>query len=73
MALRRGIRWVVRHGLVRHTVRRQMRAGDLGSRLMMDPVVREDPFPCYDELRARGRLVRTDLALLSAHHDVCLA
>ncbi|MGH3722323.1 MAG: cytochrome P450 [Pseudonocardiaceae bacterium] len=73
MALRRGIRWVVRHGLVRRTVQRQMRTGDLGSRLMIDPVVREDPFPYYDELRARGRLVRTGLALISAHHDVGLA
>ena len=73
MALRRRIRWVARHGLVRRTVRRQMRAGDLGSRLMIDPAIREDPFPYYDELRAQGRLVRTGLALISAHHDVCLA
>jgi cytochrome P450 len=73
MALRRRIRWVVRHGLVRRMVHRQMRAGDLGSRLMMDPAVREDPFPYYDELRTQGRLVRTGLALISAHHDVCLA
>jgi cytochrome P450 len=50
-----------------------MRAGDLGSRLMIDPAIREDPFPYYDELRAQGRLVRTGLALISAHHDVCLA
>ncbi|MGH3787110.1 MAG: cytochrome P450 [Pseudonocardiaceae bacterium] len=73
MALRRGIRWVVRHGLVRRTVQRQMRAGDLGSRLMIDPAIRENPFPYYDELRAQGPLVRTGLALISAHHDVCLA
>jgi cytochrome P450 len=73
MQLRRGIRWVVRHGLVRRTVQRQMRAGDLGSRLMLDPVIREDPFPSYDQIRAQGPLVRSDLALLSAHHDVCLA
>lgn len=72
MTLRRGIRWVVRHGLVRRTVQRQMRAGDLGSRLMIDPAIREDPFPYYDELRAQGRLVRTGLALISAHYDVCL-
>jgi cytochrome P450 len=50
-----------------------MRAGDLGSRLMIDPAIRENPFPSYDELRAQGRLVRTGLALISAHHDVCLA
>jgi cytochrome P450 len=64
---------MVRHGLVRRTVQRQMRAGDLGSRLMLDPVIREDPFPSYDQIRAQGPLVRSDLALLSAHHDVCLA
>jgi cytochrome P450 len=73
MALRRRIRWVVRHGLVRRMVARQMRTGDLGSRLMMDPAIREDPFPYYDELRGQDRLVRTGLALISAHHDVCLA
>jgi cytochrome P450 len=73
MALRRGIRWVVRHGLVRRTVQRQRRAGDLGSRLMMDPAIREDPFPYYDELRVQGRLVTSGLALMSADHDVCLS
>jgi len=50
-----------------------MRAGDLGSRLMIDPAIREDPFPYYDELRAQGRIVTSGLALMSAHHDVCLA
>ncbi|MFZ0118891.1 MAG: cytochrome P450 [Pseudonocardiaceae bacterium] len=73
MALRRRIRWVVRHGLIRRTVQRQVRAGDLGSRLMIDPAIRENPFPYYDELRAQGRIVTSGLALMSAHHDVCLA
>jgi cytochrome P450 len=73
MGLRRRIRWVVRHGLIRRTVQRQMRAGDVGSRLMIDPAIREDPFPYYDELRAQGRVVTSGLALMSAHHDVCLA
>lgn len=71
MALRRRIRWVVRHGLVRRAVQRQMRAGDLGSQLMIDPAIREDPFPFYDKLSAQGPLVRTGLALISAHHDIC--
>ncbi len=73
MALRRTIRWVVRHGLVRRAVHSQVRAGDLGSRLMIEPQIREDPFPYYDELRVQGPIVRTGLALMSAHHDVCLA
>jgi cytochrome P450 len=73
MALRRGIRWVVRHGLIRRQVQRQMRTGDLGSRLMIDPAVRANPFPYYDELRTQGRILTSGLALISAHHDVCLS
>ncbi len=73
MAVRSRIRWVVRHGLVRRTVQRQLRAGDLGSQLMMDPAAREDPFPYYDQLRAQGRVVSSGLALTTAHHDVCLS
>jgi cytochrome P450 len=73
MALRRVIRWVVRHGLIRRTVQRQLRTGDLGSRLMIEPAIREDPFPYYDELRAAGSLVQTGVALISAHHEVCMA
>ncbi|HEU0128168.1 MAG TPA: cytochrome P450, partial [Pseudonocardiaceae bacterium] len=45
----------------------------LGSRLMVDPVIRDDPFPYYDQLRGQDRIVRSGLALLSAHHEVCLA
>lgn len=72
MELQRRIRWLVRHGLVRRTVQRQVRAGDLGSRLMIDPAIREDPYPYYDEIRAQGQLVRTGLALITAHHKECL-
>jgi cytochrome P450 len=62
---------MVRHGLVRRAVHRQLRAGDLGSRLMVDPEIRENPFPYYDQLRHRGRIVSSGLALITAHHDVC--
>jgi cytochrome P450 len=50
-----------------------MRAGDLASRLMIDPAIREDPYPYYDQIHAQGPLVRSDLALISAHYDICLA
>ena len=73
MGLRRRIRWVVRHGLIRRTVQRQMRAGDLASRLMIDPAIREDPYPYYDQIHAQGPLVRSEFALISAHYDICLA
>jgi cytochrome P450 len=39
---------------------------------MIDPAIRADPYPYYDELRAQGRIVTTDLALMSAHHEICL-
>jgi cytochrome P450 len=73
MAVRHWVRWLVRHGLIRRTVTRQMRAGDLGARLMMDPALREDPYPYYDRLRAQGRIVSSGISLLTAHHDTCLA
>src|SRR5436305_9352317 len=73
MELRRGIRWVFRHGLVRRTVQRHLRAGDVASRMMIDPAIREDPFPYYDQIRTQGPLVHSELALISAHHQVCLA
>lgn len=73
MGLRRGIRWLARHGLVRRTAQRQMRAGDPAARLMMDPAIREDPFPHYEQIYAQGPLVHSNLALISAHHGVCLA
>jgi cytochrome P450 len=37
---------------------------------MLDPEVLAEPYPFYEELRARGRFVDTGLALTSAHHDV---
>ncbi|MCA1675372.1 MAG: cytochrome P450 [Actinobacteria bacterium] len=73
MVVRGGVRWLVRHGLIRRTVTRQMRTGDLGARLMMDPALREDPYPVYDRLRAQGRVVPSGISLISAHHDVCTA
>ncbi|HKS50354.1 MAG TPA: cytochrome P450 [Pseudonocardiaceae bacterium] len=50
-----------------------MRAGDLASRLMIDPAIREDPYPYYDQIHAQGPLVRSEFALISAHYDICLA
>ncbi|AEA24257.1 cytochrome P450 [Pseudonocardia benzenivorans] len=67
---RRVIRWGLRHGVVRRAVGKRARAGELGARLMLDPEVLAEPYPFYEELRARGRFVDTGLALTSAHHDV---
>ena len=70
---RQGLRWVLRHGLLRRAMRPRMAAGDLGARVMMDPDVAADPYPHYDALRARGRLVDNGIVCQTAHHDVASA
>ncbi|GAA1880400.1 cytochrome P450 [Pseudonocardia ailaonensis] len=68
--VRRAVRWGLRHGLLRRMLRRQQRAGELGSKLMTDPVVIADPYPFYDELRSRGRLVDTGLLHATVDHEL---
>ncbi|MGH3564457.1 MAG: cytochrome P450 [Pseudonocardia sp.] len=71
--VRRVIRWGLRHGLVRRAIERQMRAGELGARIMMDRDVQADPFPHYEALRTKGRLVDTGIALITADHALSTA
>ncbi|MFC5993648.1 cytochrome P450 [Pseudonocardia hispaniensis] len=71
--VRRALRWGLRHGMIRRAVRKQVAAGDLGARLMIDPAVIAEPFAHYDELRRRGPLVDTGLVRISAHHDIVSA
>jgi len=71
--MRRRIRWGLRHGLVRRAFGRQIRAGDLGARLLLDPAMVADPFSHYDTLRSRGRLVNTGVVLTTTHHDLSTA
>jgi cytochrome P450 len=70
---RQVLRWGLRHGLMRGFLLRRVRGGDLGARLMLDPALREDPYPSYEELRARGRIVATGLAPTTVDHAVCTA
>ncbi|WP_308282881.1 cytochrome P450 [Pseudonocardia nigra] len=71
--VRRAMRWGVRHGLIARAVQKKLQTGDLGVRLMADPVAIADPFPHYDALRAQGRLVDNGLVLNTAHHDLATA
>jgi cytochrome P450 len=64
------VRWSIGHGLVRLAFRRAERGGDLHARSVLDPASRADPYPLYDEVRARGPLVRGRLAWLTATHAV---
>ena len=67
------IRWGLRHGLVRRILHRRARAGDIGSRIMVDPTVRDDPYPWYEQIRGRGRVVATGLAPTTVDHALCTA
>ena len=61
-------RWVGRHGLARLVIRRAYRRGDLQARILTDERIRADPYPTYDEIRARGPLIRGRLMAQSTSH-----
>jgi cytochrome P450 len=63
-------RWSVRHGLAALLLARGARRGDLMSRLLRDPAVREDPYGLYEQLRAQGRLVPSALGSVTTTHAV---
>jgi cytochrome P450 len=67
------LRWGVQHGVVRQILRRRARTGDVGSRILIDPALRDDPFPWYERVRAQGRLVATGIAPTSVDHAFCTA
>ena len=68
--VRAGVRWGLSHGLVRGLLTRAAREGDPQSRLIVDPAVRDDPYPVQEEVRARGPLVRGRLTWVTASHAV---
>ena len=68
--VRAGVRWGLSHGLVRGLLARAAREGDPQSRLIVDPAVRDDPYPVQEEVRARGPLVRGRLTWVTASHAV---
>jgi cytochrome P450 len=65
------VRWGTRHGIARAALSIGARRGEVQANIIMSPAVRRDPYPAYDDLRARGRVVRGRLALLSADHEAC--
>lgn len=65
------VAWTLSHGLQRKLIQRGARRGELISRLVMDPALREDPFPAYEELRSRGPIGSNGLIRASVDHAVC--
>ncbi|HET6393220.1 MAG TPA: hypothetical protein VFG13_10405, partial [Blastococcus sp.] len=64
------VRYAVRHGLPAVLLERGARRGDLVGRLLRDPSVREDPYPLYEELRARGPVSPGSIGLVTPSHAI---
>ncbi len=62
------LHWLVMHGFVRAGAKYSARQGDSQARFVTDPAVRADPIPFYEELRAKGPLVRARVAYLTVDH-----
>lgn len=63
--------WALAYGLGRQVIRSAARRGDLVGRLELDPALREDPFPAYEQLRARGPVSRHRIVHATVDHAAC--
>ena len=63
--------WALAFGLGRRVIKGAARRGDLVGRLELDPALREDPFPAYEQLRARGPISRHRIVLATVDHAAC--
>ncbi|WP_035856150.1 cytochrome P450 [Cryptosporangium arvum] len=68
MSLKSRARWVSLHGIARVVIGRAYRRGDLHARILADPAARANPYPTYDEIRARGPLVKGRLMMQAVSH-----
>ncbi len=67
---RTAARWALQHGVVGVAVRRAARTGDLQATSVVDLDHRADPYPLYERVRARGRLVPGRLGHVTVTHAV---
>lgn len=64
------LHWLAMHGFFRGAAAVGVRRGDLNSRLIADPAVAANPVPFYDEVRARGPLVKSRVSYLAVDHGL---
>lgn len=62
------LHWLAMHGFFRGAAAIGVRRGEVNSRLIADPRVRADPVPFYDEVRARGAMVKGRVSYLMVDH-----
>jgi cytochrome P450 len=70
IALKQRLHWLALHGFVRGGASIGARRGDLQARLIADPTVKANPVPFYEEVRSRGRLVRSRIGYITADHAI---
>jgi cytochrome P450 len=64
------LHWLALHGFVRRLASIGARRGDLQARLISDPSIKADPVPFYEQVRARGPLVRSRIGYMTADHAI---
>jgi hypothetical protein len=68
--MKQRVHWLVLHGFVRGVASMGARRGDVQARLIADPTVKADPVAFYEEVRARGPLVRSRVGYITADHAI---
>ncbi|MBO0876953.1 MAG: cytochrome P450 [Pseudonocardia sp.] len=64
------LRWFSTHGLARMVLRREAGRGNLNARLLIDPVIRANPYPYLERLRAGYPFTSALTGKLTVHHDI---
>jgi hypothetical protein len=64
------LHWLALHGFVRRLASIGARRGDLQSRLIADSSINADPVAFYEQVRARGPLVRSRIGYMTADHAI---
>jgi len=71
MSLDSRVRWVARHGLARTVLRRSARNGHLDAQLMTQQELQNDPYPYYEQIRAKGPLYSGPISKVTTDHALC--
>jgi cytochrome P450 len=69
-AFRTQARWLILHRGARTLSWLQARRGHPVAKLMFEPGARDNPYPRFDEIRARGRLVPTPIMNATVDHAI---
>ncbi len=63
-------RWAALDGIPRVAIRRAAKQGDPQARLIIDSSLRDDASEVWDQVRERGRIVRTAVSAITTDHGI---